>query len=136
MRASDSDRDRVLSQLREGYAQGRITFEELSERVTRTLSAQTHDELNAIVEDLEPRQLPAAPPPPPLYPYPYRYRGYRGHRAYPAHYRGRPGLVLPLVLILCFWWVPWIAGAHFLLVSVLFLGTFFLFRFWRRALRF
>jgi hypothetical protein len=133
MLASDADRDSLLSVLREAYASGRITIEELSERVTRTLAARTVDELDAIVADLRPpRRLPARSAPPvgwyPAYgrgiPRPY---GWRGPRFF---------WPLPLVLAACFWWVPFAAGWHFFFFPFVFFGGFWLFALWRRALRF
>ena len=41
MRISDSDRDRAAAQLRDYYAEGRLTSEELDDRVTAALSART-----------------------------------------------------------------------------------------------
>ena len=45
MRIADSDRDRVAAQLRDYYAEGRLTSEELDERVTAALSAKTAGDL-------------------------------------------------------------------------------------------
>jgi Domain of unknown function (DUF1707) len=59
MRISDSDRDRVTTQLRDYYAEGRLTPEELDERVTAALSAKTAGELRRLMSDL-PSPAPAA----------------------------------------------------------------------------
>jgi len=52
MRISDSDRDRVAAQLRDYYAEGRLTSEELDERVTAALSAKTAGDLRRLLADL------------------------------------------------------------------------------------
>jgi len=58
MRISDSDRDRVAAQLRDYYAEGRLTAEELDERVTAALSARTAGDLRRLMADL-PAPAPA-----------------------------------------------------------------------------
>ena len=50
--ASDEDRERVTQQLHRHYATGRLTLEELNERVDRTLRARTVGDLTAITKDL------------------------------------------------------------------------------------
>jgi Domain of unknown function (DUF1707)/Cell wall-active antibiotics response 4TMS YvqF len=52
LRASDAERERVAGVLREGAAEGRITLEELSERLQLAYAARTQPELDAVVEDL------------------------------------------------------------------------------------
>ncbi len=52
MRASDADRDRVAALLREHCAAGRLSFDELSERLDRALSSRTLGELYALTGDL------------------------------------------------------------------------------------
>src|ERR1700760_117971 len=52
MRISDSDRDRAATQLRDYYAEGRLTTEELDERVTAALSAKTAGDLRRLMSDL------------------------------------------------------------------------------------
>jgi len=132
MLASDADRDRFLGLLREAYAAGRITLEELSDRVTRTLSARTLEELDAVVADLQPQRRLPAPPAPPGYWYPAYGRGMP--RPY-YRWRGPRMLWLPLVLAGSFFWVPWVAGWHFFFFPFIFFGGFWLFALWRRALR-
>ena len=51
-RASDADRDRVADALREHYAAGRLSADELDERLTTALSARTLGELNQVLTDL------------------------------------------------------------------------------------
>ena len=55
-RATHEDRDRVVEVLRLAAGDGRLTLEELDERVGAALTARTYGELTALVSD-----LPAAP---------------------------------------------------------------------------
>jgi len=52
VRASDEDRDRTISDLREHTVAGRLTLEEFSERTERVYSARTHGELERVRLDL------------------------------------------------------------------------------------
>lgn len=52
IRVSDADRDRIVERLREHYADGRLTSDELDERVSAALSAKTYGDLRAIMTDL------------------------------------------------------------------------------------
>jgi hypothetical protein len=61
IRASDADRERVTARLREHFAEGRLTREELDERVAAALSAKTMGDLRGLMTDL-PGESPATPP--------------------------------------------------------------------------
>ena len=52
IRASDTDRDRATSLLREHHAAGRLTAEEFHERMDRALDAKTLGELDELMTDL------------------------------------------------------------------------------------
>jgi hypothetical protein len=52
IRASDDDRDRVASLLREHYAAGRLTMEEFNERLDLAYAARTLGELDELLSDL------------------------------------------------------------------------------------
>ena len=52
IRASDADRDRVTSLLREHHAAGRLTAEEFHERMEAALDAKTLGELDELLADL------------------------------------------------------------------------------------
>ncbi|MEV6984661.1 DUF1707 domain-containing protein, partial [Sphaerisporangium sp. NPDC051017] len=52
VRAGDDDRERVAEQLRIALSEGRIDFEELTERIDRTYAARTLGELDQVVADL------------------------------------------------------------------------------------
>ena len=51
-RASDEDRERLVAVLREQMVAGRLTSEELDERVGAAYSAKTWDDLRDLVKDL------------------------------------------------------------------------------------
>lgn len=52
LRASDADRDHVVSRLRDASAEGRLTLEEFVERMTSAYATRTHAELDELVRDL------------------------------------------------------------------------------------
>ena len=56
VRASDADREHVISVLREAFAEGRLTAEEHSARVGQAYAARTYAELATVSAD-----LPAGP---------------------------------------------------------------------------
>ena len=56
MRASDADRDAVLSDLSEHFQAGRLTTDEFEDRTGRALTARTWGELRDLMQD-----LPASP---------------------------------------------------------------------------
>jgi len=61
IRISDADRERVVERLREHFAEGRLTSDELDERVTAALNAKTHGDLRPLMSDLpEPETVGAA----------------------------------------------------------------------------
>jgi hypothetical protein len=63
LRASDAEREHHAELLREHAAQGRLTVDELDERLDRVYAARTHAELAPVVAD-----LPAPVPPRPVAP--------------------------------------------------------------------
>jgi hypothetical protein len=54
LRASDSDRDRVLDMLKSAFVQGRLTKDELDVRVGQTLTSRTWADLGALTTDIPP----------------------------------------------------------------------------------
>lgn len=52
MRAADADREKVADRLRHALAEGRITLDELDERLKLIYAARTFGELDRAVEDL------------------------------------------------------------------------------------
>ncbi|WP_116026707.1 DUF1707 SHOCT-like domain-containing protein [Thermomonospora umbrina] len=63
MRASDADRDRVAEELREHCATGRITLDELQERLDAVYGARTHGDLDRVTADLPEADLYERPVP-------------------------------------------------------------------------
>jgi hypothetical protein len=67
MRASDADRERVANVLREAAGDGRLTMDELDERLDAVYAAKTYAELEPITHDLPgartsvPATAPSAP---------------------------------------------------------------------------
>jgi Domain of unknown function (DUF1707) len=113
IRVSDADRDRVAARLRDHFAEGRLTQDELDERLSAALNAKTFGDLRGLMTDL-PEPTPVMPRagqlPPQAAPRPW------------AVYRHRAP-VLPLVLLV-------------LLVAVLAPGGWLLFAFLRFILMF
>jgi hypothetical protein len=62
LKASDSDRDRVLDMLKAAFAQGRLTKDEFDARVGQTLVSRTWGDLIALTDD-----IPAWPIPRPVH---------------------------------------------------------------------
>ncbi len=58
VRASDAERDATVDLLREAAAEGRLSFEELADRIEAAANAVTRGELVPLTADL-PRSLPA-----------------------------------------------------------------------------
>src|SRR5437763_13233222 len=52
VRVGDADREAVAAQLREHYADGRLTLEELNERLDQAFAAKTKADLNIVMRDL------------------------------------------------------------------------------------
>jgi Domain of unknown function (DUF1707) len=63
LKASDADRDAVVSALSEHYQAGRLTTEELEDRTGQALAARTYGDLAALTADL-PGPVPSAGPGP------------------------------------------------------------------------
>jgi hypothetical protein len=52
MRIGDAEREAAAAELREHYASGRLTLDELNERVDKVFAARTRGDLNALMTDL------------------------------------------------------------------------------------
>jgi hypothetical protein len=92
IRVSDADRDHVTARLRDHFAQGRLTPEELDERLSAALNAKTAGDLRRVMADL-PEPAPVAP-----------HAAYRAQGAGPppwvARRYHRPRLLPVLLLVL------------------------------------
>jgi hypothetical protein len=60
VRVGDADREAVAAQLREHFADGRLTLEELNERLDQTFAATTKADLNTVMRDLPQAARPTA----------------------------------------------------------------------------
>ncbi len=60
VRVGDADREAIAAQLREHYADGRLTLEELNERLDQAFAAKTRADLNTVMRDLPQAARPAA----------------------------------------------------------------------------
>ena len=63
LRASDADRERSAERLRTAAAEGRLTPDELEQRLERAFGARTEAELQPLTADLPPAASPRAPAP-------------------------------------------------------------------------
>jgi hypothetical protein len=61
LRASDSDREHTADQLRRAAGEGRLTMDELEERLHSTYAARTHRELAGLTADVVVRDPPGGP---------------------------------------------------------------------------
>ena len=78
MRASDADRDAVVSDLSEHFQAGRLTAGEFEDRTGQALAARTWGELKALLQDLpSTRPGPQAPVATPSAAAPQRRPGHR-----------------------------------------------------------
>jgi hypothetical protein len=110
IRVSDADRERVAESLREHYAEGRLSSEELDERITATLSARTYRDLRAVMSDLPGAQQMAPQPQPGVRPPHWPGRPVVLHRRGPRIF---PLLALALIAAIA------IPGAGFVFVAFL-----------------
>lgn len=65
VRASDAEREAVVERLRVASVEGRLTFEELTERTESSYRAVTRGDLEAVTADLPGMGAPGAEPAPP-----------------------------------------------------------------------
>ena len=91
--ASSADRERAVGVLRAGFTEGRLTQDELNDRVAQAYAARTYGQLWALTAD-----LPAGPLPCPQFP--------PGHGALvpqaptvPSHWRPAAALVITALVI-------------------------------------
>ena len=105
-RASDAERERVVAFLRDHALQGRLTHDELEERIGRAYAAVTVGDLERLINDL----------PRPYAPAPRRAHAPRRHH----HHRGpTPALVLAGLAMLVFTGIPMVAAAGVLAMFAL-----------------
>ena len=63
LRIGDAERDAAMAQLREHFVAGRLTFDELTERIDLALLAKTQRHLDRLMADLPRPPKPARPEP-------------------------------------------------------------------------
>lgn len=61
IRVGDAEREAVAAELREHYAQGRLTLEDFQRRLDASLTASTRRDLDQLISDL-PHAMPAGKP--------------------------------------------------------------------------
>jgi hypothetical protein len=119
IRVSDADRERVTARLREHFAEGRLSSEELDERISAALAAKTLGELRRTTADL-PEPAPGPGP----------GQGWQDWQAPPRLGRtagfGRRPRLLPLALLalIAVLLIPgggWVFAAFFQLVLAVWL---------------
>jgi uncharacterized protein DUF1707 len=134
IRVSDADREQVTARLREHFAEGRLTSEELDERISAALGAKTYGDLRRVMTDL-PNPSPVPPQVRPAPPWAYRpgFVARRGPRLLPL-------AIVLLVAALVIPGVGWMFVAFLKVALVLWLvacvaGIIGAFRFRRRLRR-
>jgi len=118
LRAGTADRQRVVDELQRHYVDGRLSADELGERVSQATAARTFGELQAVLADLPPLEGPAVST---VVDQPAR-------SPWPAAEWGLPvGAVLALLAVLLLVWLVAIPGLHLGFVPIwpLFIWGFF-----------
>lgn len=133
IRISDADRDRLTARLREHFAEGRLTSDELDERLTAALSAKTFGDLRRVMADLPEPGLSPLPNQPPFMPRPPRIVRYRRPRIFPL-------VAIALLAVVLIPHAGWMIAAVFKVVLLAWLvacllGLFAAARFGRRMRR-
>jgi hypothetical protein len=105
MRVSDAERQAVVDQLAEHFADGRLDHAEFDERVGRAMSAKTREDLTGLFTDLPDNRTEVAP---------------AAQVGSPVARRGQPRPVLLLALVV----VVALAAAHTVLFAGLWLFAF------------
>ncbi len=100
IRASDSDRERVVEILRGGYTEGRLSLDEFDERTTAAYAAKTWSQLRELTSDL-PVEVNLRRPPRSTVGPQVGAAAQPGPGAPPPLPAGRPGFfpVLPFVIL-------------------------------------
>jgi Domain of unknown function (DUF1707) len=91
VRASDADRDHAIAQLRRHHVEGRLDWEEFSERLEQASRARTRGDLRGLLSDLPPPASPPAVSDPTA-----RSGGWSGG---PGPWRWRPWLFPPVIAL-------------------------------------
>jgi hypothetical protein len=65
LRVGDAEREAVAAELREHYAQGRLSMEDFQQRLDAALAARTRGDLDRLISDLPSVRPPGTPLPAP-----------------------------------------------------------------------
>jgi cation transport ATPase len=103
LRVGDADREATAAALREHFAQGRLTLEELNARLDATFAATTQRELSGATRDLPHAAAPSAPLPVTTS-WEKRERERREHRS-GYRTRARLGFIPALIALIGAWFV-------------------------------
>lgn len=95
IRVGDVERDAAAAELGEHYAAGRLTIDELHERLGLVLSARTRADLTHVLADLPTIRRPPRPPAPASPP--------PGEEHEPADHAGRVAAVALLLVAILIW---------------------------------
>ncbi|MGO9080070.1 MAG: DUF1707 domain-containing protein [Streptosporangiaceae bacterium] len=109
MRTSEADREQVVSRLRDHFAEGRLSADELDDRIAAALSAKTYGDLRQVTADL-PGPVPAPPRAPQPAPVP---------RLRPAFRRGPRLLPLLAIMLIFALAVPGVGWLFFAIFKIL-----------------
>ncbi len=108
VRVGDADREAVAGQLRDHYADGRLTLDELNERLDAAFAAKTKADLDAVLRDLPHAARPQqGPVPGPRTGWDYDGAGNRS-------WQGRPRPAAAFAPLLGLVWLCVIIGSVFL----------------------
>lgn len=115
LRASDADREQIATLLRESFTAGRLTIDELEDRLARAYRSRFLGELDSLVRDL---------------PVGSDHNAFTSRRPRRSRTFHVPGFVLLAVIVVAIWAV--IATLHFFPIFPLIFFWFFFGRGWRR----
>jgi hypothetical protein len=90
LRVGDAEREAVAAELREHYAQGRLSIEDFNERLDAAYAARTRGDLDKLISDL-PHAKPAGTPLPAPPPGSLRHHGHGSYFAPPGDGLGYGG---------------------------------------------
>jgi len=110
LRVGDAERRQAADALQRHYVDGRLTAEELAERVRQATAARTRAELDAVLRDLPPLSAPNTTEAPPL---PQATAAARGRGAVPSDLRLHLTLYALTMLLLVTIWLVTTPGRYF-----------------------